>query len=93
MTLTKYGQMRKEYLKEHKKGMYSGMLLSGKLMSHLLEIQQTAEERVELLTSQIAKVEGVNEELKAQDQILWIQQMNNFRQTAEETVLAELIYN
>ncbi|MDD2979273.1 MAG: TnpV protein [Hespellia sp.] len=91
--LTKYGLMRKNYLKEHKKGIYSGMLLSGKLMSHLQEIQETAEERMELLMSQMAKAEGVNEELKEKDQMFWTQQMNNIQHAAEETILAELIYN
>ena len=93
VTLTKYGQMRRKYLKEHKKGIYSGMLLEGRLMSHLQEIQETAEERMELLVSQMAKAEGVNEELKEKDQMLWVERMNNIRHAAEETILNELIYN
>lgn len=93
ITLTKYGLMRKAYLKEHKKGIYSGMLLSGKLMSHLQEIQETEEERMELLMSQMAKAEGVSEELKTKDQILWVQKMSSIQHAAEEIILAELIYN
>ncbi|MDO4553659.1 MAG: TnpV protein [Lachnospiraceae bacterium] len=93
ITLTKYGMMRKNYLKEYKKGIYSGMLLSGKLTSHLQEIQETAEQRMELLMSQMAKAQGVNEELKEKDQMLWTQKMNNIQQAVEETILNELIYN
>lgn len=70
--LTKYGLMRKNYLKEHRKGIYSGMVLSGELKAHCLKIQGQAEERMELLTEQMAKTEGVNEELKAKDQMSWV---------------------
>ena len=85
--------MRKNYLKEHRKGIYSGMVLSGELKAHCLMIQEQAEERMELLTEQMAKSEGVNEELKAKDQMSWVAKMNNIRQSAEEIVLAELVYS
>ena len=91
--LTKYGLMRKNYLKEHRKGIYSGMVLSGELKAHCLKIQEQAEERMELLTEQMAKTEGVNEELKAKDQMSWVARMNNIRHSAEEMVLSELIYS
>ena len=91
--LTKYGMMRKTYLQEHKKGLYSGLLLTGRLMSHLLEIQKAAEQRMEEITKQMAADEGVTEELKSKDQMKWIQLMNSIRHSAEEIVLTELIYN
>ncbi|WP_373219978.1 TnpV protein [Ruminococcus sp. 5_1_39BFAA] len=91
--LTKYGMMRKTYLQEHKKGLYSGLLLTGRLMNHLLEIQEAAEQRMEEITEQMAADEGVTEELKSKDQMKWIQLMNSIRHSAEEIVLTELIYN
>lgn len=67
--LGKFGLMRKSYLENHWKGIYSGLLLSGKLKEHLLMIQEQAEERFDLLVEQMAKQEGVMEQLKAQDQM------------------------
>src|SRR5699024_7982629 len=92
-TLTKYGLMRKNYLQEHKKGIYTGLLLKGKLKEHLLTIQEQAEQRMELLTGQMMKQEGVTEKLKAENQMLWVQKMNSIRQSAEEIVLTELVYS
>ena len=92
-TLTKYGMMRKNFLQEHRKGIYQGMILAGELKAHCLEIQEQAEQRMELLTGQMAKSEGVNEELKAADQMKWVAKMNNIRHSAEEIVLTELIYS
>lgn len=91
--LTKYGLMRKNYLKEHRGGIYTGLLLTGELKAHCLQVQEQAEQRMELLTEQMAKAEGVNEELKAADQMGWVRKMNNIRHSAEEIVLAELIYS
>lgn len=91
--LTKYGLMRRNYLKEHRRGVYSGLLMTGRLKAHCLEIQRQAEERMEVLTEQMAKAEGVNEELKASDQMGWVAKMNNIRNSAEEIVLSELIYS
>ena len=91
--LTKYGILRRDYLKENKKGVYSGLLLSGKLMNHLLEIQETAEQRMELLTAQMAKAEGVTEELKASDPMKWVGLMNTLKAQAEETILTELVFS
>ena len=90
--LTKYGLMRKNFLKEHRRGIYQGMILTGELKAHCLQIQEQAEQRMELLTGQMAKSEGVNEELKAADQMRWVAKMNNIRHSAEEIVLTELIY-
>ena len=91
--LTKYGLMHRNYLKEHRRGIYSGMLLEGSLKAHCLEIQRQAEERMDALTEQMAKAEGVDEALKASDQMGWVAKMNNIRNSAEEIVLSELIYS
>ena len=90
--LRKFGLMRKYYLENHRRGIYSGLLLSGELKKHLLMIQEQAEERFDWLVEQMAKQEGVTEQLKVQEQMLWVQRMNNIRARAEEIVLAELIY-
>lgn len=90
--LRKFGLMRKSYLENYHRGSYSGLLLSGRLKEHLLMIQEQAEERFDLLVEQMAKQEGVTEKLKAQEQILWVQRMNNIRGRAEEIVREEIIY-
>ncbi len=84
--------MRKSYLENHRRGIYSGLLLSGKLKEHLLMIHEQAEERFDLLVEQIARQEGVTEELKTQDQMLWVKRMNNIRARVEEIVREEIIY-
>ena len=91
--LTKYGLMRRNFLKEHRRGTYSGMMLEGNLKEHCLMIHKQAEERMDLLTDQMAKSQGVNEALKASDQMKWVGLMNNIRASAEEIVLSELIYS
>lgn len=90
--LRKFGLMRKSYLENHRRGIYSGLLLSGELKKHLLMIQEQAEERFDLLVEQMAEREGVTEQLKAQDQMLWVRKMNNIRNVAEEIVLKEAVY-
>ncbi|MBR0092924.1 MAG: TnpV protein [Lachnospiraceae bacterium] len=91
--LTKYGLLRKCFLKEHRRGMYTGMMLQGTLIAHCLTIQQQAEERMDFLTEQMAEMQGVNEALKAYDQMKWVRMQNNIRASAEEIVLSELIIN
>ena len=88
----KYGLLRKRYLKEHRRGWYSSLLLTGKLDAHLAEIDRTCTERVELIMNQLAQREGVTESLKAADQMEWVRRMNNIRASAEEIVLSELVY-
>ena len=90
--LRKFGLMGKSYLENHRRGIYSGLLLSGELKTHLLLIQEQAEERFDLLVEQMAKQEGVTEKIKAQDQMLWVRKMNNIRNAAEEIVLNEIVY-
>ena len=91
--MRKFGLMRKSYVENHRRGIYSGLLLSGKLKEHLLMIQEQAEERFDLLIEQMAKQEGVTERLKAQNQMLWVRRMNNIRARAEEIVREEIIFN
>ena len=90
--LRKFGLMRKSYLENYRRGIYSGLLLSGELKKHLLMIQEQSEERFELLVEQMAKQEGVTEQMKEQDQMLWVQKMNNIQARAEEIVREEIIY-
>ena len=87
-----WGMRRLKYLRQHRKPIYSGMLMTGTLNAHLEEIDRAAEEMMELLMEQMAEREGVTEQLKAEDQMAWVQTMNNIRSRAEEIVLAELIY-
>ena len=88
----KYGLLRKIYLKEHKRGWYSSLLLTGKLDEHLAEIDHSCSERIELIMNQLARREGITEALKAADQMTWVARMNNIRASAEEIVLSELVY-
>ena len=90
--LRKFGLMRKSYLENHRRGIYSGLLLSSKLKEHLLMIQEQADEQFDLLVEQMAKQERVTEQLEAQDQMLWVRRMNCIRARAEEIVREEVIY-
>ena len=85
--------MRKAFLKARRSGTYNALLLQNRLTEHLLEIDRTAREQVEQTMAQMAKAEGVTESLKARDQMLWAQRMNNIRQRAEETVIAEIVHS
>ena len=87
----KYGMLRHSYLREKRAALFTGMLLSGKLNSHLEEIDRQANSMMEQLVKQLAQTEGVTEALKAQDQIEWVKQMNNIRSRAEEIVTNQLI--
>ena len=91
-TLGKYGMLRRSYLRDHRDGIYTGMMLSGKLNSHLEQIDRQANEMMETLTLHMAETQGVTESLKASDQMKWVGLMNNIRHSAEEIVLTELIY-
>ena len=89
----KYGRMRHTYLREHKKAYYTTLLFDGKLVSHLNEIDDAANTRMELIAKQMEKSQGITEALKAKDQMAWVGAMNNIRNAAEENVLSELVYN
>ena len=88
----KYGRMRLCCLEEHRPGLHTRLLLSGKLMEHLQEIDSTCQERLEHLTRQIQAQEGVTEELKAVNQMEWVQRMNAIHHQVEEILLAELVF-
>ena len=88
----KYGRMRRSYLKEHLPALYSTLILDGTLFKHLAEIDQACNERMEAITSAIAKQEGVTEALKAADQMEWVRRKNSIHNRAEEIVLTELVY-
>ena len=90
--LGKYGQMRLRYLEEHRPGLYTRLLLSGTLMEHLQEIDRTCQERLEHLTRQMQAQEGVTEELKAMNQMEWVQRMNAIHHQIEEILLTELVF-
>ena len=87
-----WGQLRRRHLREHQNGIYTGMLLSGKLENHLAEVNARAEEMFERLVEEMSEDEGVTEELKAEDQMAWVQQMTSIRARAAEIVREELIY-
>jgi hypothetical protein len=88
----RYGRLRKAYLQEHRKGLYSRLLLTGKLVAHLNEIDDEANAKTELLVKQMAERQHIDEALKARDQMAWVGAMNNIRNAAEEIVFSELIY-
>lgn len=92
IALGKYALLRKKYLKQNRRALYLNLLTAGTLNEHLAEIEQTANERLEILTRQTAQSEDVTEELKARDQMKWVGLMNNIRTGAEETILNDLIY-
>lgn len=90
--LGKYGLLRRNFLRDHRSGLYTGLLLSGKLKYHLEEIERDATAMEESLVVQLAAQQGVTEELKASDQLRWVGLMNGIRDSAEKIVIKELIY-
>ena len=87
-----WGRKHLRYIKEHRPVLHTTLLLSGKLNSHLAEIDKQATEMFDRLMKQLAKKEGITEHLKAQDQMAWVQCMNNVRNRAEEIVNVEVIF-
>lgn len=87
-----WGRKRLQHLRESHEGVYTGLLLGGKLNSHFAELDTQAAEMFDRLVQQMATQQGVNEQLKAKDQMTWVQRMNNIRNTAEEIVNAEVIF-
>lgn len=88
----KYGMLRRTFLREHRDGIYTGMLLNGTLNSHLEEVDRQAQKMLDDLTEQMKALNGVTESLKAEDQMRWVQMMNSIRHSAEEVILNDLIY-
>nr|WP_242943685.1 TnpV protein [Lachnoclostridium phocaeense] len=91
--LGKYGRMRKAYLKEHRPLIYNQLLLTEKLYPHLIEIDETAQSRLEQMMPQLAKDAGATEQLKASDPMRWVGLMNTCKARAEEILMAELIHS
>ena len=87
-----WGIRRLNFLKQHHNGIYTGLLLSGKLNAHLEEIDRAADEMFSQLVDRYAKQEGVTEELKAQNQMEWVRRMNSIRNRAEETIYHMFVY-
>ena len=87
-----WGQRHKRYLKEHKRGTYATLITSRKLNSYLSDINEQAEELFSRLVKQMAECEGVTEQMKANNQLEWVQKMNNIRSRATEIVNTDLLY-
>ena len=92
LPLGRYALMHRDYLEKHKLVTYLNLLTSGRLNGHLHEVEQTALQRLELLTKQLSAEQGVTEELKEKAPMQWGGLMNNIRSQAEEVILTELIY-
>mgnify|MGYP000995021329 CR=1 FL=1 len=87
-----WGQRRLDYLKKHKRILYTHLLTSGKLRAHLHEIDVSARERWELIIQQMMKTQCITEQMKAENQMLWVGKVNNIRACADEIIRNELIY-
>ena len=88
-----WGRKRLDYLKKYRRALYTTLLVSSKLNSHLVEVDNQASEMFYLLMKQLAEKEDITEQLKAQDQMAWVGAMNNIRNAAEEIILAEYVYS
>ena len=88
----RYGRLHREYLKQEHPARYSSLILTGKLWTYLADLNEQAEERLDLIMEQMKAAEGVTEELKARNQLEWVGRMNNIRNRAEEIINSELIY-
>lgn len=87
-----WGQRHLEYIKHHRKGFYTTLVLDCKVNHHLAEINKQAEEMVDTLIKQFKQAEGITEQLKAENRMEWVARMNNIRQRVTEIVNADLIY-
>ena len=88
----KYGRMHREYLKEHNPMRFNDLVLEGQLWSYLADLNEQAQNRLQLIIRQIQEAEAVTDEFKENDQIAWIKAMNSIHNRAEEIVLCEMIY-
>ena len=89
----RYGRLHREYLKQEHPARYSSLILTGKLWTYLADLNEQAEERLDLIMEQMKAAEGVTEELKAQNQLEWVGRMNNIRSRAEAIIKNEMIYS
>ena len=88
----KWGRMHRDYLKEHRPILFNDLILSGQLWTYLADLNEQAQERLSLIVDQMKKAEGVTEDLKAANQMVWVGAMNSIRNRAEEIILREMIY-
>ena len=88
----RWGMLRQSYLRIHREEVYTGMLMKGTLNAHLEETDRKADEMEQRLISQLAQQEGITEQVKVENQLEWVRQMNNIRSRADEIVLHDLIY-
>ena len=88
----KYGLLHRDYIKQHKRGIYTTLLTEGRLNAHLHEIDVQANEMVEAIVANLARERGIDEELKDSDALQWVAEMNNIKESAEEIVLREVVY-
>ena len=91
-TIGIWGRKHQQYLREHRPIIYSNLILSGKLYSYLADIDTQARNKLDLLVIQLAEKEGINDQLKEQNQLAWVRAMNNSHNRAEEIILKELIF-
>lgn len=92
INLNKYGKARLKFLKENRKAEYTIMFVNGTLNKHLKEIQEIAEERINIIVERLKERNNLTEEMKNTNQLYWVGMMNSFKNTAEEIVYKELIY-
>ena len=90
-SIEKWGRMHQAHLREQKPGLYSHLILSGRLYRYLADLNDQAQARLEVIIRQMQSSEGVDEKMKAMDQMLWVGRMNNIRQRAEEIVIKEMV--
>ena len=88
----KYGLLHRDYIKQHKRGIYITLLTEGKINAYLHEIDVQANEMTETIVANLARERGIDEELKASDALKWVAEMNNIKASAEEIVLREVIF-
>lgn len=91
-SIGKYGRMRRDYLQEHNPIRFDDLVLAGKLWTYLADLNEQAQNRLQLIIRQMQEAESVNDELKENNQIAWVQAMNSIHNRAEELVLHELVY-
>ena len=91
-TIGKYGRLRRQFLKEYHKSFYTALMIEGKLLERLAEIDETCHNVLKDMVSKMAKQEGITEQLKADNQMLWVQKMNSIHSRAEEFIMREYVY-
>ena len=88
----RWGRMHRDYLRDHRPIVYNELLLSGRFHTVLADLNEQAQQRLEVIIRQMQEKEGITEALKRQDAMLWVQSMNSIRSRAEEIVLSEIVY-